>query len=84
MLCHVQFLSDGAALVQTDVCREGGHFVQGGCGLFKTHLGHSTAVPEAFSFSRCISWGFYMVLRGRLLAASFSLSSMVNSVLTQW
>lgn len=64
--------------------RMGGHFVQGGCGLFKTHLGHSTRVPEAFSFSRCISWGFYVLFKSRLLAASFSVSSMVLWLTLCW
>lgn len=79
MLCHAQFLSDGAALVLTDVCckENGGTFCTGRLCALQNIFGHSTTVPEAFSFSRCISWGFYVVLRSRLLAASFSVSSMV-------
>lgn len=64
--------------------RTGRHFVQGGCGLFRTHLGHSTTVPEAFSFTRCISCGFYVLLKSWLLAASFSVPSMVLWLTPCW
>lgn len=60
MLCHAQFLSHGAALVLTDVSwgGRGDILYREAVGSLKHVWGHSTMVPQDFSFSRCISGGF--------------------------